>query len=67
MVACGCNFVFSFSFIKELTLVNFVQQANNRHVTRIDVFLSLIRFLQQTNTSGIDSSNKNCDVIDANI
>ncbi|KAL5195852.1 Transcription factor LHW [Glycine soja] len=45
----------------------FIVEANNRHVTRIDVFLSLIRFLQQTNTSGIDSSNKNCDVIDANI
>ncbi|QCE07726.1 transcription factor bHLH157-like isoform X2 [Vigna unguiculata] len=38
----------------------FIVEAN-RHVTRIDVFWSLIHLLQQTNTSGIDSSNKNWD------
>ncbi|XP_020238919.1 transcription factor bHLH157 isoform X2 [Cajanus cajan] len=38
-----------------------------RHVTRIDVFWSLIHLLQQTNNSGVDSSNKHSDVIDAKI
>ncbi|KAJ1403997.1 hypothetical protein SESBI_26917 [Sesbania bispinosa] len=44
----------------------FIVEAN-RHVTRIDVFWSLIHLLQQTNTSGVDSANKQCNVIDANI
>ncbi|BAT94866.1 hypothetical protein VIGAN_08151200 [Vigna angularis var. angularis] len=43
----------------------FIVEAN-RHVTRIDVFWSLIHLLQQTNTSGIDSSNKNWDALHAN-
>ncbi|CAJ1976353.1 unnamed protein product [Sphenostylis stenocarpa] len=42
----------------------FIVEAS-RHVTRIDVFWSLIHLLQQTNTSGIDSS-KHCDALDAN-
>ncbi|KAL5138993.1 Transcription factor LHW [Glycine soja] len=44
----------------------FIVEAN-RPVTRIEVFLYLIHLLQETNTSGIDSSNKHCDVIEANI
>ncbi|RDX60352.1 Transcription factor LHW, partial [Mucuna pruriens] len=51
---------------KKKLWARFIVEAN-RHVTRIDVFWSLIHLLQQTNTSGIDSSNKHCDVIDANI
>ncbi|XP_015896324.3 transcription factor bHLH157 [Ziziphus jujuba] len=34
----------------------FIVEAN-RHVTRIDIFWSLVRLLQQTTTSGIDSTN----------
>ncbi|XP_027364577.1 transcription factor bHLH157-like [Abrus precatorius] len=44
----------------------FIVEAD-RHVTRIDVFLSLIHLLQQTNTSNIDSAKKHCNVIDANV
>ncbi|TKY52010.1 Transcription factor LHW [Spatholobus suberectus] len=51
---------------KKKLWARFIVEAN-RHVTRIDVFWSLIHLLQQTNISGIDSSNKHCDVIDANI
>ncbi|KAK6646177.1 hypothetical protein PHAVU_L006001 [Phaseolus vulgaris] len=43
----------------------FIVEAN-RHVTRIDVFWSLVHLLQQTNTSGIDSSNKHWDALHAN-
>ncbi|KAL2325247.1 hypothetical protein Fmac_024305 [Flemingia macrophylla] len=39
----------------------------SRHLTRIDVFWSLIHLLQQTNTSGVDSSHKHCDVIGAKV
>ncbi|TKY47930.1 Transcription factor LHW [Spatholobus suberectus] len=41
----------------------FIVEAN-RHVTRIDVFWSLVRLLQQKNTSGTDSDNKRCDIND---
>ncbi|KAK2402360.1 transcription factor LHW [Trifolium repens] len=44
----------------------FIVEAN-RHVTRIDVFWSLIHLLQQPNASGIDSSNKHGDEIPSNI
>lgn len=44
----------------------FIVEAN-RHVTRIDVFWSLIHLLQQPNITGSDSSNKHSNVIDANI
>ncbi|KAK7391837.1 hypothetical protein VNO78_20260 [Psophocarpus tetragonolobus] len=51
---------------KKKLWARFIVEAN-RHVTRIDVFWSLIHLLQKTDTSGTDSSNKNCDVIEANI
>ncbi|KAK7393835.1 hypothetical protein VNO78_22399 [Psophocarpus tetragonolobus] len=35
-----------------------------RHVTRIDVFWSLIRHLQQKNAFGTDSANKHCNITD---
>ncbi|CAK8572196.1 unnamed protein product [Lathyrus sativus] len=44
----------------------FIVEAN-RHVTRIDVFWSLLHLLQQPNSVGIDSSNKHSNVIDANV
>ncbi|KAL5068485.1 hypothetical protein RYX36_019372 [Vicia faba] len=43
----------------------FIVEAN-RHVTRIDVFWSLLHLLQQPNSCGIDSSNKHSNVIEAN-
>ncbi|ESW17945.1 hypothetical protein PHAVU_006G000400 [Phaseolus vulgaris] len=42
----------------------FIVEAN-RHVTRIDVFWSLIRVVQQKNTSGADSPNRHCNINDA--
>ncbi|KAK7278321.1 hypothetical protein RJT34_23348 [Clitoria ternatea] len=44
----------------------FIVEAN-KHMTRIDVFWSLMHLLQQTNASSIDSSNKHSNVIGANI
>ncbi|XP_061346972.1 transcription factor bHLH155-like [Gastrolobium bilobum] len=44
-----------------------VKPQANRYVTRIHVFWSLTLLLQQTNTSGMDSANKHCNVMDANI
>ncbi|XP_020211102.1 uncharacterized protein LOC109795946 [Cajanus cajan] len=41
----------------------FIVEAN-KHVTRIDVFWSLIHILQQKNTSGTDSDNKLCNIND---
>ncbi|XP_058744608.1 transcription factor bHLH157-like [Vicia villosa] len=43
----------------------FIVEAN-KHVTRIDVFWSLLHLLQQPNSGGIDSSNKHNNVIDVN-
>ncbi|CAJ2628317.1 unnamed protein product [Trifolium pratense] len=39
----------------------------NRHVTRIDVFWSLINLLQQPTAARIDSSNKHGNIIPSNI
>ncbi|KAK7344098.1 hypothetical protein VNO77_13361 [Canavalia gladiata] len=44
----------------------FIVEAN-RHVTRIDVFWSLIHLTQQTNTSSIESADTRCNVIDGNV
>ncbi|MCI28101.1 transcription factor LHW-like [Trifolium medium] len=44
----------------------FIVEAN-RHVTRIDVFWSLINLLQQPNAAGIDSSNNHGNIIPSNI
>ncbi|PON73580.1 MYC/MYB transcription factor [Parasponia andersonii] len=41
---------------------HFIVEASS-HVTRIDVFLSLVRLLQQTSTDGIDSANQPSNVV----
>ena len=55
-----------FAYLSLNLLVSIVQQAN-RHVTRIDVFWSLLHLLQQKNTSEMDSANNHYNVSDTSI
>lgn len=44
-------------------LISILLWQASSHVTRIDVFWSLVRLLQQTSTDGIDSTNQPSNVV----